>query len=297
MKQYAKTRFLFGVLSSIFISKLSFGLEYFYATDNFVQETQQVRTRGNALQYGLFDVFEHTESINDGHFVMDWVAGFKNFMLAQDVMSEVIKVDEHFGQVLHKNDYNYVAATKQAYLLKNVQPEHFGDGTEIFRDPEYQNLVLNGVDHYFKDESWYTIKYIPWLARALCSHFVGVNTHVKVNKKDLSLNAIKMFKSTKLGVPDRVGVTYSQQYYFLGEEKQPNWNYPHDKVKASNSISLYYSVNKNKDVLVVTYQLVLANAPSYMKSDWMSKFVGMFTSGTKKSIDGTRKYFDNKLKK
>lgn len=288
MKNIAIVGFIFGFSLNLF------GLEKFEAMNHFEMIPQQVRINTNPLKDGFFKTLDHVYHINLGHFVLDWMAGNKSYIMANEHFEIIKLLDQEFGNILSKEDYNYIAATKQSYILPDIKYDDFGKGIDIFQDLHYQDLVMNGITHKFDNNQWITIKTVPWYGKIFCSDFVGVNNHYKISKSEFIEEQNKVFSKIEFGIPDRIGVTFSKEYYFKDSASSPSLKYKHDKVKASSSITLYYSINNNQDLLVITYQLVLGNAPKYISSDFMGKFVGMFTSGTKKSIEGTRQYFYEK---
>lgn len=258
-------------------------------------------TPQHIVSKGSFKIAEFIEEINQGNYYLEYLAGSKNSMLGTEKLREFITLDEQFTHVLKKvkdikqNDFNFMVAIKQSYLMKNVHPRDFGEGIEIFLDPDYQRIVFSGVEQHFEDGLWYSIKYLPWYARLVCSPFVAVNYHEKTNEKHYTEHTREILHKTEFGIPSRIGVTATPHYYFLGNNSKPNLLAPHDKVKASNSVTFYYSVNNNQDTFVVSYQLVLANVPK-LGSSMLGKFVNGFVSGIKESIHESRLYFMSKEK-
>ncbi len=222
--------------------------------------------------------------------------------------AKIERLDDIVSNILDDGDYQTLVATKQAYLLKNVQVSDFKEGYEIFRDPEYSYATNPDQKLIFPKEPanyhWLVILKlpIPWLLKPIVSAMFTIRDvlahvhHIKI-KPDQEMDRTTLDTIASLdpdvGIPKLVAITYSNRTFLPSskDSKEPS-SQPHNYYRGSLSYTSYYPVNNDRDLLVITYQVVKINIsiPSYLRGQGEP----FYKSGTEQSVCSTRRYFAKK---
>ncbi|MBF0359384.1 MAG: hypothetical protein HQK49_00125 [Oligoflexia bacterium] len=226
------------------------------------------------------------------------------------------KLDEAFENITseEKKSFSDVFISKQAYIISKINSNDVGVKrflSEDFRKKAMdENTSYSEIKEITKEQKSEDAKYeltvtqklpIPfglgWLAKSLgVTDMKGKGEYIsydlKNNPKSLSekqKQAILAIDSNIDVLPDKIIVSAVLKPMNNSLEKE------HAYFKGSQSITLNYSINGGKDLMVVTYQIGAIKMP-HLSGTLKDLATGLFTGSIGKGVMKLRKFYNESKK-
>jgi hypothetical protein len=233
------------------------------------------------------------EKLSNGHIQLYADMKTKSEFLAQ--YPEIAKLDSKFENILSEPTHDYVLFSRQAYILKGVSPDEFGE--HLFKDEDFRLWAYKNTEYDFpenkkgEDFSWIISVEVPVVG--------DLKSKVKYKKMDFEkLTPQQQEQITKFEThqfkPKYVVASSMHKPGTPDEDNTENFGIgaDHKYFKSSVSMTSYYSVGPDlKDTLVITYQLGAVIKPWYVPGALFEKGATAFVGGTHFTVQGTRLYF------
>jgi hypothetical protein len=237
------------------------------------------------------------ETLNKGH--VQLYTTIKELPKFKEKYQKLVDLDAQFEKVLDKDNFDYVFAGRQAYLVKGVETGAFGVG--LYLDPKFREMAYTKTKYIFPENmppefNWIVVQEIPSVGGG------DVISKVKYTKYDINGMTPKQLEV----IDDLEEHLLLPEYFVVSSLKQPGTpsssssasfgiGSDHKYFKGSVSFTSYYRVGPElKDTLVITYQMAAIKKPMLLPGFIMEKASGAFAGGTQDTITGMRKYFETK---